>query len=139
MAKTVFDTADLVRLIYSFGDPNHRDLTQRITQEIRPDVHEMTYDRMYWIANMDEEDLHSYGISDYLKQVDTINLLKLLKTYKRCYCCQRHYRNKPTIHDGQFAVFTGVVTERPVALIDCECPCRHYSRFIVKHFCKALL
>jgi hypothetical protein len=132
-AKTVFDTQDLVRLIYSFGYPEHRVLTQYIAQEIREDVHEITYERLYWIESMTPDRREGdISLTRFLEEVP-MDLLKLLNGYKRCYCCQRHNKNKPIIHEGQIHTFKGVVTERNAYPCDCGCPCRHYSRYFMKH------
>ena len=133
LAKTVFETEDLVRLIYSFGDPDHRVLTQYIAQEIRQDVHEITYERLYWIESMTPEQQDGdISLRRFLEEVP-MDLLKLLNGYKRCYCCQRHNHNKPIIHEGQIRTFKGVVTERNVYPDECGCPCRHYSRYFMRH------
>jgi hypothetical protein len=133
LAKTVFETEDLVRLIYSFGDPEHRVLTQYIAQEIRQDVHDLTYERLFWIENMNPEQQDGdISLRRFLEEVP-MDFLKLIKGYKRCYCCQRHNQNKPIIHEGQIRTFKGVVTERNVFPPVCSCPCRHYSRYFMKH------
>jgi hypothetical protein len=130
-SKMVFDSADLVRLIYSFGDPEHRKLTQQIGREIYPDTQTITDAYMDWKKHFDEEEQKMCCIHQYLEEVPRRILVKRLKEYKRCYCCQNHNRNKPTIHEGQLKVFTGVVTENHVTL--CMCPCRHYSRLVIVH------
>lgn len=145
-AKAVFESVDLVRLIYSFGEPKHRDLTMALAEELRVDPNEIIQDFMKRQAKPSKWKL--YTLYDYLREFTRHKLSKRLKRLERCYCCQRHNRNKPTIHKGLMVVYKGVVTENMVAenmvaenivaenmvteniVARCECTCRHYSRII---------
>ena len=141
-ARVVFDSADLVRLIYSFGDPEHRRLTKIISNKIQPDTSEFTDHFIIRKMQENEEDRMMFNIYDYMEELPKSMLVDRLKIYKRCYCCQRHNHRKPIIHEGQLVVFKGVVTESNPPESNppesnpperCTCECRHYSRFIMNH------
>jgi len=156
-ARVVFESADLVRLIYSFGDPEHRRLTQIISKKIQPDTNELTEHFMVRRSKVAEEDRMMFTFFDYMHELPKSMLVDRLKIYKRCYCCQRHNHRKPTIHEGQLVLFKGVVTESNPPERNppesnppesnppernppernpperCTCVCRHYSRFIMTH------
>jgi hypothetical protein len=136
-ARVVFDSADLVRLIYSFGDPEHRRLTKIISNKIQPDTNEFTDNFIIRKMQENEEDRMMFNIYDYMEELPKSILVDRLKIYKRCYCCQRHNHRKPIIHEGQLVVFKGVVTESNPPESNpperCSCVCRHYSRFIMNH------
>jgi len=147
-AKAVFDSVDLVRLIYSFGDPKHRLLTMALAEELRVDPNFIHHDYMIRRREVKGTRRFIYTLFDYLRDFTRAKLAKRLKRLERCYCCQRHNRNKPTIHEGRMVVYKGVVTENMVAenmvtenmvaenmvaeniVARCECTCRHYSRII---------
>lgn len=131
-ARIVFDSADLVRLIYSFGDPEHRRLTKIISNKIQTDTREFTDNFIIRRSKVSEKDRMMFTFYDYMEELPKSILVDRLKIYKRCYCCQRHNHRKPIIHEGQLVVFKGVVTESNPAEM-CMCECRHHSRFIINH------
>ena len=90
-AKKVFDTPDLLRHIYSFGDPGHRKFTDLLSVDL-PCYPELLVER-YRETSL--SGVVSYCMNDYLFEFSTIKLKRLLKTYKRCFCCMRHSNDKP--------------------------------------------
>jgi hypothetical protein len=118
VAKQVFDTPDLVRLIYSFGDPDHRRLIRIIGQEIKYNPTEI-WDQ-YW-KRRPHVRLTVYTIYDYLREMPRAKLMKLRSATSRCYCCQRHSRKKPSIYG-----MNGSVTETHETI--CGCTCRGICR-----------
>ena len=130
MAKEVFETQDLVRLIYSFGSVEHRK-------------------RMYWVA--DSLVNHRFHRSDKRAGKSLLspvpNLMKYHKDWhmyldffvnKRCRCCSRHSHRKPNIYlkDGTLIFEDGYETRVPEAMNknDCICGCRRDCRSIIRHF-----
>ena len=129
-AKIVFNSSDLLRYIYSFGDPDHRKAMHKIVAQIETTPYDFKYEFAEYKSHMSPEDRDAYGIHTYLEQIPRERLLKLLKGYKRCYCCKRHNMHKPMFHQGQLVTFKGVVNDvRPGP--KCRCVCRHYSRVIM--------
>jgi hypothetical protein len=124
MASRVFATVDLVRLIYSFGDPSHRKFTHDLKWDLRP-----------WpevvISRYTERRLtvgcHSYYIQDYLDEFSNHKLEHMLRTFRRCYCCQRHNTDKPMIYCNEYMTPQTFVFES-VPDLDCNCSCRSLSR-----------
>ena len=125
-AKIVFDTVDLVRNIYSFGDPDHRLMTQQLDYELRSIPGKFMDD--FCIRKMQENDL--YTIQDFVEEMDYVRVRRYLTGFKRCYCCERHNRNKPILHEHRWMICEGTVTERMEEDI-CFCDCRHASRRIM--------
>jgi len=129
-AKTVFNTSDLVRLIYSFGDPAHRDMTRELGEELRSIPGKFMDD--FYIRRMQEPEyaFYEYTIQDFVEEMDYVRIRRYLTGFKRCYCCERHNRNKPILHDCRWMICQGTVTERMEEEI-CFCECRHASRRIM--------
>ena len=127
MAKTVFNSCDLVRLIYSFGDPDHRRMTRQLDHDLRAIPGKFMDD--FCLRKMQiGEDL--YTIQDFVEEMDYVRIRRYLTGFKRCYCCERHNRNKPILHESRWMVCQGTVTERMEEDI-CFCECRHASRRIM--------
>ena len=127
MAKTVFHTSDLVRLIYSFGDPDHRRMTRQLDYDLRSIPGKFMDDFCLRKMQIGED---RYTIQDFVEEMDYVRIRRYLTGFKRCYCCERHNRNKPIFHEGRWRVFEGTVTERMEEDI-CFCECRHASRRIM--------
>jgi len=127
MASRVFASLDLVRLIYSFGDPNHRKFTHDLKWDLKPwpEVLVSRYTERRLIAGV-----HTYTLQDYLHEFSNQQIEKMVKTYSRCYCCQRHNTDKPTFHQGNIIVPDPTVFEScPESSPDeCVCYCRSLSR-----------
>ena len=128
-AKTVFNTLDLVRLIYSFGDPDHRRMTRQLGHDLQSIPGKFMDD--FCIRKMQEDD--TYTIQAFVEEMDYARICRYLTGFKRCYCCERHNRGKPILHEGRIVVCQGTVTERMEEEI-CFCECRHASR----RFCKSV-
>ena len=128
MAKQVFSTPDLVRLIYSFGDSDHRKFTYNLRWDLRPfpDVFIMQYmDRQVDSA------IYGYSIQEYLYEYSTKKIMQLLNMYKRCYCCQRHNIGKPILIGNLVSVPSQMVYESTSS--NCQCKCRKLSRIFIRH------
>ena len=133
MAMTVFQNSDLLRLIYSFGDPDHRRRMKRIAVQLQHKPYNFTEEFIARRTREDPEEQTFFTILDFMREVPRPILLYALKTYKRCYCCKRHNLRKPMFHEGQLSTFTGVVCEsnpedNPSG---CPCICRTHSRAIM--------
>ena len=129
-AKTVFNSCDLLRHIYSFGDPGHREVMRDLAIELQVKPYDFVYEFLSHKMIMTQEEQDSYSMVGYLEGVSHARLLKILTRYKRCFCCRRHNIQKPMFHEGQLVTFTGVVHEVNQEG-DCKCICRHYSRAIM--------
>ena len=128
MAAKVFQSSDLLRHIYSFGDPDHRMAMRDIAVELQSKPYDFADEFFAHQARLwpHEQDM---CIVQYFETLPHDRLLKLLTRYKRCYCCKRHNTQKPMFHHGQLVTFTGVVNETNAPT--CRCCCRHYSRLIM--------
>jgi hypothetical protein len=126
MANRVFSTLDLVRLIYSFGEPTHRKFTCELSMDLKPCPEEC-------ISRFLDRRITSgrcYTLQSFMNEYSTEHLEKMLFTYKRCYCCARHNHNKPMLIRGIETVPVQSVFESHPE--ECECSCRQLSRKCIK-------
>ncbi len=122
-AIRVFELPELVRLIYSFGDPDHRIKTRALAEELRVDPEDMKRDFMKrWIQE------EGYTLWHYLHEMPRSILSKRLTKYNRCYCCRRHNTNKPKLLHGHMVTNDAIVYESHPSY--CQCSCRHFSRVL---------
>ena len=131
MAKQVFESLDLVRIIYSFGDPSHRKFTESLKWDLKrgPDVlYEQFRDHCL------QSYYSSYSYNEYLYEVSTEKIKRYNQSFLRCYCCARHNRDKRYLKTERFtkivwrdqAVFENGPSE-------CDCKCRHSNRICTDH------
>ena len=123
-ATKVFNTLDLVRTIYSFGDPDHRRQTRQIGSDI---LH--THDFLDHMTQYRYFCTHKVTIKEFIQSLGE-GSHPYLRQFKRCYCCQRHNHLKPILHEGRVMILEGTVTETESDI--CFCACRHYSRKIIR-------
>lgn len=130
LPKQVFESPDLLRLIYSFGDPSHRIFTSQLKFILKPlpDNFEYSY---YERANLEGD---HYTMEDYLSNYTIREIEDYLKECDRCYCCARHSTNR-WIHRSRIYVpqyvFESPVSERNGS--ECHCSCRSLSRIFIRH------
>jgi hypothetical protein len=128
MAKQVFDSPDLVRMIYSFGDPEHRKFTQKL--KIYLPSHAKLLEECFQRNRLMYQNLY-----DYLKNYSHRDLERKLRNYKRCFCCTRHSIDMPILVNKK-VVNTGpsVFEHNPDGESSkCNCPCRGLSRTIIDY------
>jgi len=124
-AKQVFESPDLIRLIYSFGDPTHRLFTTWLKDHLqpRPDLFAEGY------QESSQKDIYSYTLQEHLSYYPAEEIQKYIKEFTRCFCCSRHSILKPRwlyrASPPQF-VFESTPTQ-------CDCCCRSLTRALVKH------
>jgi len=110
MAKQVFETPDLLRMIYGFG-PLHRAQMAEVYAE---------------------EPAHP--IQDFPEFQERFNLFYRLV---RCHCCSRHSHRKPWIYvkDGILFCDTeyGPRVPEDKNMHDCRCACRKQARQLQRH------
>jgi len=127
MAKEVFDYQDLVRLIYSFGFPEHRLHTKKVCNQLLYHHYRRTDKPL-------AKDLLS-PVPNLMKHHRDWNLYVDFFVYKRCMCCSRHSHRKPSIslEEGTIVFDWGNETMVPEAMDrnDCDCECRHNCRRII--------
>jgi hypothetical protein len=131
MAKQVFDSPDLVRMIYSFGDPDHRKFTQKL--KVYLPSHAQLWDDCFQRNRTLYE-----NINDYFRRCSKRQLKRQLRNYKRCFCCTRHSIDMPILVNKK-VVNTGpsVFEHNPDGEPNkCACPCRSLSRNIIDFLSK---
>jgi hypothetical protein len=126
-AKRVFDSSDLVRHIYSFGDPSHRTFTHRLGFDVRayPELFQEKYTERCL------QSVSSYTIHDYLFEYSGRKIQWYMKNYKRCFCCARHSQDKPTWIQDKIVYPPQSVFENHES--ECDCCCRSLSRRFTEH------
>jgi hypothetical protein len=120
MAKQVFETPDLLRMIYSFGDPTHRELTRMLEQEL--EAKERPFEKYMTLEPY-------IPMETLLHQTSTLELMVYLSNFNRCFCCARHSNQKPNWSNKTIVITGPCVFESKKN--DCECNCRHLSRVFV--------
>jgi hypothetical protein len=123
MARLVFGSEDLKRLIFSFGYPEHREFTASLTESLAVDPYPFE-DR--FLENQQDRCLYDYLVEEYTPQ----ELILWSNYFARCRCCTRHSHDKPRFVNQEI-VFT---KRSPTKVYECECTCRHYARMCVKAF-----
>lgn len=127
MARCVFSNPDLIRLIYSYGDPSHRKFTENLKLDLKawPEVLIDRFKDRRLIYGF-----NSYSIQEYLDEYSTEKIERMISTYKRCYCCSRHNQDKPMFIHDRFEIPSPSVFESPSNnnQCNCTCTCRYLSR-----------
>ena len=127
MAKQVFDSPDLLRLIYSFGDPTHRKFTRNLALDIQANPRQ--FSKKYQETKCTHT--NSYSMDKYLYMYSTSKIEQYLHTYKRCFCCTRHNKEKPILFGKNIVITHPSVFENVEG--ECDCPCRSLSRIFIRH------
>ena len=130
MAKQVFESPDLLRLIYSFGDPEHRKFTRNLQSEIQSTSEEFDHAVQAYIKE------NKYcSVKEYLLQYSPEMIKKELSSYKRCFCCTRHSKNIPILSNNTIIIREQSVFENndTTCQCHCPCPCRSLSRVFIRH------
>lgn len=121
-SKQVWNNTDLVRHIYSFGDPCHRDFTSSLKWDIKAYPKLFEYRFRLWMG----KNSSSRPLQDYLDQYSIEELEHYLQNFKRCHCCTRHSMNIRESITSEPAVFQNYT-------FNCDCVCRHLTRGILKN------
>ncbi len=115
---------DIIRHIYSFGDPTHRIQLKKVHAEMGKVLLSKIPERYPYIRQDHER---YYGATTRI-------MLQEFFHYRRCYCCSRHAHNKPTLHLTTHLLLRTQREWIPECAdhFDCRCPCRHNMRVIVE-------
>jgi len=84
MARKVFQSDDLLRIIYGFGDPEHRQTMKVIHTQLLHPLSKLPAQYPY-----SGFETHDQCMKDLLT-----NFFQL----RRCMCCTRHAHNKPNLY-----------------------------------------
>jgi hypothetical protein len=125
MAKQVFETPDILRLIYSFGDPSHREFTRTLERHLECKA----WDYADFITNLIYKSPCS--IDCVLYETPTSELEGYLYNFKRCFCCARHANKKPIWSNKKILITGPCVFQNKYT--ECDCPCRSLSRDFIRH------
>jgi len=127
MASKVFDNDFLLREIYGYGDPCHRDSMKKISRELNYSILSKVPDQ-YPYTRPDYQRMHDMNMKESL-----VRFFQL----RRCMCCSRHTHNKPNItlvtrQDGLWIEINNVTHRVPECkeIDDCDCDCRHCMRIL---------
>lgn len=117
----VFDNIDILRIVYSFGDPSHREN----------------------LRNVHEEMEEGNALSPIPRDGPFQESFHLFNMLKRCRCCSRHSHRKPTIKRVKTVLFFyrdyGERVPEDRDMYNCHCACRHQSRHIHRYIQRKLL
>ena len=125
MARKVFQSDDLTRIIYGYGDPKHREQMQRIRQEIKDVI----------LSKVPKTYPYQCMATRYWMQKRLEHFFQL----KRCQCCSRHSHNKPNLkietrynHPWLIVDDRNVFVPECKNLGDCDCDCRREIRVLCR-------
>ena len=124
MAKQVFESHDLLRLIYSFGSPEHRMFTRRLKSELQSQARQ--FDDYF----QDNRDIYPDITTCFYKHSKR-ELELYLTSFKRCFCCHRHSKNMPNLSNKKIVITGPSVFDNSTTY--CDCPCRSLSRDFIHH------
>jgi hypothetical protein len=121
---------DIIRRIFSFGDPMHRHHVRVLNEKIK----DIQFTRQC-VFNMIDDDVrffidlnpHTFvsGISEVLKLYPVHVKRKIFKFCTSCVCCATHCSNRPRTLDYE--------SNTPIQPGDrCECRCRSIARKIYR-------
>jgi len=121
MAKNVFQSDDLLRMVYGFGDVGHRKQMNEIRKELLNEdyvIGQMTADfaGSDWASPKQSDFIH-FLIECYTQEER--NAMK--RCLLRCHCCSRHAHYKKRTYKPWDPVPESKTKE-------CLCDCRHYTR-----------
>ena len=130
MAQKVFQSDDLLRHIYGYGDPVHREFMAWIGYELERCVFSKV-PKQYPYSRPDHQLMCGRDMKEMLSRFFQL---------RRCMCCSRHAHNKPNLyldqhHEGQWIVIDRRRTQVPECKNygDCDCECRHDMRKLAQH------
>ncbi len=139
MAKEVFDTLDLRRLIFSFGSVDHRKFTKTLNiLKYNARKHASCYYGKELLSPVPRQIMRSRRKYSYLFPANDRMIQEFILFYKtkRCVCCSRHSYKKPDIllvKETEMLAFVPYVSRfvpEEMDHSDCECDCRHTCRFL---------
>ena len=117
---------DIIRYIYSFGYPQHRNYMNQLCKVINTNLKEIKG----WQTNrVDHESLCVYIYRTHHKK----EIIELYKNYKSCRCCTRHSFYKPNLFrkEENHKVYPNIHYSNTH---ECLCNCRHITRQIYNSF-----
>jgi len=125
MANKVFQSDDLTRIIYGYGDPKHREQMRRIRQEIKGLI----------LSKVPKTYPYPCKMTRPWMEVRLERFFRL----KRCQCCTRHSHNKPNLQLETRYKIPYLIVDRRVALVpecknldNCDCDCRREIRALCR-------
>lgn len=129
----VWDNPDLMRHIYSFGDPSHRKFTHNLRMDLK--AYPTLFAERYQERKL--KDICSYTLNEYLYEFTTAKIEYYLQQYKRCFCCSRHNTDKPIWIRRQGMNKAHVIHPKPSVfenqIYDCDCCCRSLTRNFIRN------
>ena len=123
MAKCVFESDDLLRTIYGFGDVGHRERMNRIV--IETGIEDIIRDYIYSDYCERTSSAFVFFLKDCFDQEERDDMMVRLK---RCHCCSRHSHYKDISRKPAVPV-----PESALIVDQCFCNCRHYTRLFKRH------
>ena len=133
MAKQVFESPDLLRLIYSFGTPEHRQFTKMLKEDLQSQA--IAFDE-YFQNNRDIYPDIDTCLDTHSKQ----SMEKYVRSSSRCFCCSRHSKYKPSLSKDTLTATGPSPSVFDNSTAHCDCPCRSLARnFISNMFSRGLL
>lgn len=127
--EQVMNNEDLIRIIYSFGYPKHRENMKEIVSSLhyknlkRNNIMDcLKHDYELYTKHNPYSSMDRF-VPDLLSKKEQQEVLCQLI---QCRCCTRHSHNKPIMVDKTF--YYKPSSKRYYNDVECKCSCRHLSR-----------
>ena len=116
---------DVIRLICSFGYPEHKQYMHQICAQLRYHLSGLLQHNLYVLKKELLKMVTHTSAKTFLKyEADRTVLHDFLQQCVRCCCCSKHCHNRPTNS------FTDEVSVGENSSTECPCKCRSISRDI---------
>lgn len=132
---------DVINLIYTFNPCHRADFAYclkriALSRSFRGIHYEGVKTRYKTIANLFDRQIHRS------KNWDLESIMKnhihdpdhCIRSLNLCKCCSRHQMNRPTSIDDKNPRLIKLSNKGSNTLHECNCDCRHWSRFTYKAF-----
>jgi hypothetical protein len=128
--EQVMNNVDLIRLIYSFGYPKHRQYMKCIVNQFacEEDVRRFNMECIMddWVLYF-ESQYYPSAIDMFLSDLFNSQQQKaLLRQMIKCKCCTRHSHNKPILLNDRIIYYPTTIKHKRDPY--CNCNCRSLSR-----------
>jgi len=124
----LFQNEDIMRYIFSFGYPQHRNYMNQVCKDINTNLK--------CIKDWPKNRVNHESLCDFIYRThNDKEIIELYNIYKRCHCCTRHSSYKPNIISKQENNKTYPNHHyNDNQKHECLCNCRHITRQIYASF-----
>lgn len=133
--EKLFENKDIMRHIYSFGYPEHRNYMKRLSYEMDTNLTGFNITPKDW----PKDRRHGESLCSFLaREKSRSELIDMYHMYKNCHCCSRHCYYKPNLYElneNPKLIPNPHYETTPTGMCKlkfytCKCNCRSYIRHV---------